>query len=77
MFIYQARQSSLVPAVFLIAQFMQKLWMYDAVVLVGKFGWGFSALLEWIHGKVKIGPSFIPPSFSRHIPFPPITTKAL
>ena len=62
LFIYQARKSSMVPAGFLTAQFLQKPWIYEAFVAVGKLFWVFSALLEWRNGKVQ---AYL------HIPFPP------
>ena len=44
MFIYQARESSLGPAGFLTAQFLQ---IYEAFVVRGDLGWGFSHILIW------------------------------
>ena len=37
-FFYQARESSLVPVGFLIAQFLQKLWFIKPLVLWGTYG---------------------------------------
>ena len=37
LFIYQARESSLVPAGFLTAQFLQKLYIYEAFVYTFPF----------------------------------------
>ena len=39
LFIYQDRESSLSPAVFLTARFLQKLSIYYAFVVVGELGW--------------------------------------
>ena len=52
MFIHQARDSSLVLAGFLTAQFLQKLYIYGAFVVMGELEWGFSALLAWRKEKV-------------------------
>ena len=38
MFIYQAKESSLVPAGFLTAHFLQELKVYEAFVVMGKLG---------------------------------------
>ena len=42
---YQARESSLVPAGFQTAQFLQKLQIYEAFVVMGSLGQSFSAQL--------------------------------
>ena len=52
MFIYQARESSLVPAGFLTAQFLQK-QIYVAFVMMGELRWYFSALIADRTGKVE------------------------
>ena len=61
-FIYQARESSMVPAGFLIAQFLQKHLL--SLVLMGKLGWGLFALLAWIKVKVETSLFFFLPRFS-------------
>ena len=38
LFIYKARESSLVPSGFLTAQFLQKLKIYEAFVVMGRKG---------------------------------------
>ena len=66
LFIYQARESSLVPAGFLTAQFLHKLLIYEAFVVEGKLG------LRLPEGKGKYrqvhSSSF---QASIHFPFPP------
>ena len=46
LFIYQARESSLVPAGFLTAEFLQKKVIFEAFVLMGKLVWCFFSLLS-------------------------------
>ena len=46
LFIYQAIESGLVPAEFLTAQFLQKLEIYEAFVVITEHRWCYSALLS-------------------------------
>ena len=44
LFIYQARESSLVSAGFLTAQFLKKTVVYETCVVMGDKAWGFSLI---------------------------------
>ena len=52
LFIYQARESSLVPVGFRTAQFSAETVIYEAFVLIGELGWWFTSFLSWRKGKV-------------------------
>ena len=56
LFIYQARESSLVRAGFLTVS--PENVIYEAFVVMGELSWGFSALLAWRKGKVKTSQFF-------------------
>ena len=87
MFSYQARESSLVPAGFPTAQFLQKMFLWS-LCCDWRSGVGFLCIV--FREKIKFGDKslFIPPSLSTHslssrkatnistTLFPPIKTKA-
>ena len=66
LFIYQARESNLVPAGFLTARFLQKLCIYEAFDVEGKLGLG----LHGGKGKCRqLHPAFFQASL--HLPVSP------
>ena len=73
LFIYQARESCLVPAGFLTAPFSAENGIYEAFVVIGDLRWSFSTMLLWRKEKVETSPSSIQSSL--HIPFPPGTQQ--
>ena len=64
--IYQAKESSLVPAGFLTAQFLQKNLFYEAFLVMGPLRWYFSTLIAWRAGKVETSLFYIMLSLSTH-----------